>query len=231
LLASNAGLPEGLRYVIGRRQQSVNLLVDVPLYLYGSDLDALADEVELVLESYQATLHEPPVISVEELRTRRAEQGEPLTVDDEAGAAARELCHTAGWEYHERGSGQLAVTLDVPDQFCQAHTYQADHGRFRLHTVLDAPPPPSADSRYAMAAFLLTACRAVRLARATAEPLDGGYEYGWEVCWQTVPTVPQFHCGMSALSMACRMTLRELQALSDAAIASAYMRLRAAGSQ
>jgi hypothetical protein len=150
----------------------------------------------------------------------------PLTIDDDAGETARELCEQTGWAYSERRSGQLAITLDVPDQFIQATAYLVNGREFRLAATLEVPPGLSCASRHAIATFLLTATRMIRLARASIMNDRVSCDHRWEVAWDEIPTTRQFHCGLSALSVACHMTVREVQALCDDSIARAYLRLR-----
>ncbi len=179
-----------------------------------------------------------------------------MTVDDEAGEVIRALCESTGWAYNERGNGQLAITLDVPRQFCQACLYLVGGTEYRLSTTLEMPFEVSRLSRYAMASFLLTASRVVRMARAAtissgtvssgtvssgtissgtissrAASAETVSEYRWEVAWSRPPTPTQFHCGVSTLSLASRLTRQELQSLCDESIAGMYLKLRGSTSQ
>ncbi len=229
LLAQNAQLPCGLCFALEADCRSALLMADLPLH------DCLADGQQVVAQV------QPLWTSLQQQLQQSSECGPadvpgqwplPLTVDEDAGSAAQQLCQSTGWDYYERGSGTLAITLEVSRRFCQAFAYQQASGEFRLSTVLETPPL-SNTSRQAVALFLLAATRAVRMARATMSRDHQARtpEYRWEVTWTALPSRTAFHYGLSALSLACRLTARELPALADEAIAQAYLRLRARDSQ
>jgi hypothetical protein len=145
-------------------------------------------------------------------------------IDDSLGEQTRRLCHQSGWEFYERGNGVLAITLDVPGQFCQAYAY-ASSGSYRVAVTLQQPREVDGPSHRAMAVFLLAATSLVRTARATLVEDPLGQEYRWEVAWPELPATSAFHQGLIALSIACRLTTRELLALADTSIADTYLSL------
>jgi hypothetical protein len=83
------------------------------------------------------------------------------------------------------------------------------------------------NSQYATELLLLWASRAVRMARATATTTDDGTtQYCWEVLLGSAPTSRELDHALTALSVACRMSLREAQALQDKEIARVYLAMQ-----
>ncbi len=226
LLQANAFLPSGTNYGIDARRRGTYLVTDVLVQDDQADVGDLASAVQGWFDAFCSIRATAP--SQRSANSDRSVQPPhtPLTVDHDAGEATRSLCDRTGWTYHERRNGQLAITLDVPEQFCQAQASLVGTRGYRLSTALSMPANVSAKSSHAIAVLLLTASHVVRVARAVALADGNKWAYRWEVVWPRLPTEVQFQSGLSALSIACRMTVGELQALCDRSIAGTYLMLR-----
>jgi len=132
------------------------------------------------------------------------------------------LCEEAGWQFTTRADGRLAVQLDVPGAFCQALTERDDQGGVHLRAWLEGGRPTATASRCAVDVLLLSACRVVRMARAVAGPA----EYCWEITLADPPDALGLDHALSSLSVACRMSAREINVLQDEAIAQRYLTVR-----
>ncbi len=231
LLEGNAFLPPGMHYCINSRRRGTFLAADMLLHAHDTDTSRMVFEVEELFDSFCSTRATAPSDWAARDGSALAGLHAPLTADDDVGELTRSLCHATGWPYHERRSGQLAITLDTPGQFCQAHAHGVGEHEFRLSTTLAIPADASAKSRHAVATFLLTAARVVRMARTVVLSVGNEHEYRWEVAWPRLPAENLFHRGLSALSIACRLSACELQALSDRSIADSYLLLRGCSSR
>jgi hypothetical protein len=74
--------------------------------------------------------------------------------------------------------------------------------------------------------LLLAACGAVRLARAWLSAAGDTPVVGWEAGLPPKPGPRQLDHALTALSAACRLTVREIEALADEALAERYLALR-----
>lgn len=226
LLKSNVFLPHGITYCIGARSRRLFQIADLPLHEGFTEQSQMPVHVQRLFDTFCSTLKTAPSkVSIRDDVSKAGLQ-QPLSVDEAAGEAARKLCEETGWAYSERGNGQLAITLDSPGQFIQAAAYLVDDHEFRLATRLEVLPGVSYTSRHAIATFLLTASRMIRMARASTVDAGVACQHRWEVAWDQIPGAKQFHCGLAALSVACQMTVREIRALCDDSVARAYLELR-----
>jgi len=226
LLSSNAALRHGISYCVGARCRETYQIADFPLRDAGADRSQLLDRARALFDVFCDTLTSYPMTLSVGNEEPLHELRRPLTIDDEAGETARELCDRTGWAYSERGNGQLAITLDAPDQFIQAAAYLVNGHEFRRATTMEVLPGLSCASRHAIATFLLTATRMIRLARASITHDRVSCDHRWEVAWDEIPAARQFHFGLSALSVACQITVREVRGLCGDSVARAYLGLR-----
>ncbi len=226
MLRRNASLPAGVNYCLGLRTLRPMLCGDFALDEQHVNDDDLATQVAAACDAFCQTLAcTDSRLSSDDRQIDELLQ-KPLHVDDDRGEIIRTHCDSAGWTYIERGNGQLAITLDVPDHFCQAYAYRAGEREVRLGTLLDLPSELGPPSRHAVNIFLLTASRRVRMARVAMVGERSDAPYRWEVAWPDLPNVSQFHSGLSALLIACRLSVNELQAFGDESIANSYLQLR-----
>jgi hypothetical protein len=134
------------------------------------------------------------------------------------------LCREAGWPFHERSDGQVAVPLEVPDMYLQAAIRPWDHGLLCVEAPLESLPHAAGGCRAAVGVLLLTACGAVRMVRATARPGETEVEYAWQAVVD--PVAEELRHALAAISVACRLSAREVEALRDQTIAAKYLAVR-----
>jgi hypothetical protein len=120
----------------------------------------------------------------------------------------------------------VRVELRGQRAFLQATLKPEAAGSVRAFVDLAACGSWCAESRWALASLLLSASRAVRLARGFAEERDGVLAGGFEVRFGCPPLPFELASALGALSMACGLTSSEAQVLEDAAVARAYLDLQ-----
>jgi hypothetical protein len=81
-------------------------------------------------------------------------------------------------------------------------------------------------SRRALALYLLTAARELRLVRAYATQAEAGWSCGMQVNLPVAPASEEIDHALAALSMAHRMCAREANVLLDQAAARCYLAVR-----
>jgi hypothetical protein len=206
---------------------SLAMRVDVALQAIDRVLDSSPDALKVA-----ATTRTLPVISTAPEQTTSGAAGSRSDL-------AR-LCAEAGWSCHERAGGRVAVPLDVSGQFCEAMLMAGEQGGVRIEYVLDAGDRSSV-SAAASSLFLLRANRVYRMARlsmtyspARARTADSGEVAGglsgvrfvWDVVLPEPAGPADLNAALSALSVACRGTVRELQVLADDRVAREYLAIQ-----
>lgn len=237
LLRQNVLLPGGLKYTIPLGATSPIIAADLPLdeaVDNRSEIAATCGELRRLLTGKRPRR---PRQRLQELAGD--EPAEPAIEDDVPqvataglGTADRvaELCADAGWSCATRAGGQAVITLDVAGAFHQALATGTGEGRFRLTTELDSVGCPGLVCATAVQLFLLTAASVVRMVRPVCIGGLDAPKYGWEVAWHTFPSAFQLHHALAALSVACRHTAKEAQALGEETIAKHYLRRRGSAS-
>ena len=233
MLRDNAGLAGGAKCGLGEDPRQVTLSAEIPW-----DADAEGDlggRIGQVCAGFRQAAHryaegkaraadpqandEPADEPADDHPADPAAAG-PATDLDLAG-----LCEQAGWPYTRRANGQVTVPLEIRDAFHQA-LHSREGAVNRLSIPLAHPPSGRRTCRKAIEVLLLSACRLVRMARAVASAADGGPEYRWEVALGEEPGPEELRHALSALSVACRLTAREVQALEEEHLAEEYLRVR-----
>lgn len=130
------------------------------------------------------------------------------------------LCREAAWEAHPHGDGTVAITLDVPHSFVQALA-TTDGDRVRLRVELCADVAALSDlCRQALERLLAQ----VRAAMRSVKPVWAGGRAGLEAWLDTTSDPDDLDAALTALSVACRLSVREAQLLSaDEVVARAYL--------
>ena len=78
-----------------------------------------------------------------------------------------------------------------------------------------------------MGVLLLHASHFLRMVRAAARAAEAGTVYGWEVVLDPEAGAPELQHALAALSVACRLSAREVPALEqDDGLARRYLTLR-----
>ena len=131
-----------------------------------------------------------------------------------------------GWPLSQRSGRESVVQLDVPGEFCQALVEVGDDNAVRLVTLLGDLAETGGHCQWAQAALLLEAAHWVRLARPVVIWSDTKAVCQWQSVMEDAPAAWHLQRALAALSVACRITLREWQALADESIAHKYLAVR-----
>ena len=203
LLRWNAVLPPGTRFA-----RPARLRAEIPV---AGELDA-APRIRDACAGFSAgaaLLHgEDPA--------RREEPGEAVP-------GMAEACQEAGWRAVERANGRVAVDLGV-------HALEAlvepARGGVRLFVELGSAAALGGSSRQAVAALLIEASGAVRMARPAAAEIPGEEKLSWEVVFGSAPCASELGHALSALAVASAISCREARALAAEELAGRYLATR-----
>jgi hypothetical protein len=224
MLAANARLPGGVKFVLAD---------DPPRPLLAAELPLLADD-DFELGDRVGQLCRGLRQGARQWRHPLADAGK-LPGNTRRSAAAQvenrfeEICRESGWTISRRASGRFAVRLDVREAFYQALIEPAEEG-CRLCVALGQSVPDVDVCRRASGVLLLSACGVVRMAAATIVPGDVARQYRWEAALAAASRPKEWDHALSALTIACQTTAMELGALEEPALAEAYLQLRGMGS-
>jgi hypothetical protein len=135
-----------------------------------------------------------------------------------------EQSQATGWRHSRRGE-RILVELDVADLGTQADLVLRDRGRLDVTVELargEFVEPVSG----AISLLMLSASHAVHMVRAAVAGEGSELVWRWEVGWEQLPGVFEFTHGLAALSVACRLTVREARALEEEGLARQYLAVR-----
>lgn len=225
MLRDNGDLSGGAKFGLGEARSRVMLSAEIP---WEADDEAnLCGRVGQVCSGFRQAARR-----FADGKAPAAAQPEADEIADHESATEQaadfdlaDLCEQAGWPFARRASGQIAVELEVRDGFHQAF-HSREGSTHRLRVELGRFGSDRRNCRKAVHALLLSASGVVRMARAAAAPADGGLEYRWEVLLGEEPNAWELRRALSALSVACRLTAREVQALEDESIARDFLSVR-----
>jgi hypothetical protein len=232
MLLLNATLPGGAKFSLGDHSSEAMLSAELPVQEQEEEggepvwLDQWIGEACVGLRQGAlkwSILNAQSADTVSSLGADRRS-----TVDTTAEGRLTELCERAGWSFTTRASGQVAIRLDVRDAFCQALLAPKVGKMQRLRVSLGMATSTEGETPQAVHLLLLSASRLVRFARASAAPAGDATEYRWEAVLPADYTVETLGHALGALSVACQLTARELQAMEDRKIAREYLALRGA---
>jgi hypothetical protein len=225
LLGQNGELDAGAKFTLADDPLRLYVSAEIPLDEDQADLGA---GVARICEGFRQAAEK---FAAGQRPSDANPDGVPLAgIEEPCGALDRErlaLCEEAGWPLARRAGDQVAIELDVPGSFCQALVQPK--GERGLHLRVDLATVPSAcdAGRHAIGALLLHASHLVRMARATSRTAGGDTVYRWEVSLDRGAGVRAVQHALSALSVACRLTAREIQVFEqDQSIARGYLVLR-----
>jgi hypothetical protein len=228
MLAANARLPGGVKFVLAD---------DPPRAMLAAEIPFLADQDEdedLELDDRIGRLCRGLRRGALGWRYRIAEPDEFLGAVHRPAPAARaerrfeEICRELGWTVSRRGNGRLAVRLDLREAFYQAQVEATDEG-LRLCVALEQSVADVDVCRRAADVLLLSACGAVRMAAATVVEGEASRQYRWEAAFAAAAQPTEWGHALSALTIACQATAAELGALEDPVLAETYLQLRGMG--
>ena len=231
LFSQNGSLPGRLKFVVPPHSMAPAVAADLPMDEEGDGQGEIAATCGELHELLKRQHGRRPAGRGKKKTARRAPAkaanvaDSPLTQtgDQVPAEGVAQLCAETGWTCTQRSDGQPAITLDVTGAFHQALAASTPDGSVRLAVALDVADSLPPVCRTAVQLFLLTASRVIRMVRATGSIDPSLPAYRWEVAWSETPSAFQFHHGLSALSVACRHTAREVEALGDEEIAKQYL--------
>jgi hypothetical protein len=169
-------------------------------------------------------------MAVAVLNARKLVEKEPLVSPPASASLIEEVsktCAQAGWQCAKRDNGQLAVPLELSDDFCQAQaiirrerevSFIADilalDARSKLASCLEA-----------VDVLLLRASARTPMVRAIAQT-NGKVTFGAESFVVGPFSQEHIHHALCALSTFCQHTRKEVKALhEDQGIAEAYLEI------
>lgn len=142
----------------------------------------------------------------------------------DCGAGLGELLRETSWASTERGPNDFSVELDQGSA-AKARIRMRKSGVVLSLELIRANALAEVNRR-ALAEFLLTASSGLRMVRACAAELDGGWSFGMQVSLPSMPAAEEIDHGLAALSLAYRMCARETSVLLDDAAARCYLAAR-----
>ncbi len=161
------------------------------------------------------------------------------TVCEPSGVASRDaveradlarLCGESGWPYEQRSGESVSVDLEVSGRaFYQAIVSHqpSDRIRLRVDLVRGGEVAGAEQHKLAVAVLLLSVNGVVRMARGVIRQMDQRFSAGFEASLSRRPSLAEFVHALSALSIACDMCGREVEALmEDAELARSFLEIR-----
>ena len=207
----NAGLAGLAKFVLAPGRSAVRLQAEIPL---DRTVD-LAAHIRLASAGICG--------GAAHIRGGRIRKTADAAEDEAKPLDLRALCDVAGWACTPRSETRLAAALDVPGGFHQAIVEEAAGLGIRAGADLAEAQGPGGPSREAIARLLLRAGSAVRMVRPAAEAAGDRTLLRWEAVLGARPGPQELRHALAALSMACRLTAREVEMLQDPAAARAYL--------
>ncbi len=140
------------------------------------------------------------------------------------------LCGESGWPYEQRSGESVSVDLEVSGRaFYQAIVSHqpSDRIRLRVDLVRGGEVAGAEQHKLAVAVLLLSVNGVVRMARGVIRQMDQRFSAGFEASLSRRPSLAEFVHALSALSIACDMCGREVEALmEDAELARSFLEIR-----
>jgi len=213
LLERNGRLGGWSKFALGPGRRHPHLRAEIPL----TDGVVLRQRLQEACEGLREGQHADAAPAAESVA---------LDVSDEKQSPSwPALLAEAGWTFSERTAGRLLVDLDVPGRWHRARVDAGGERDVRLAVEIGGGKAVAPLARQALGVLLLSANRAVRLARSAVEA-GGATEAVFEVPFGTPPSAAELDLALSALSVACRLFDREARALEDENVARRYLELQ-----
>ena len=215
LIRRNACLPGGIKYVL-QNGSDLELRAEIAVD-EGTDITDPLRRTWLALSQVALLQNASPDGAAANL-PEVTEAGRRLTHEE-----MKRLCVDAKWPVNERASG-VAVTLEARG-FWQALVEETPGG-VRVSADLVGPQSLSETACEAMALFLLSAGRTIRMVRPVGVTRDGASRVQFEACLPLPLSTDDLHHALAALSVACSLCGREIPLLADEAAAQEYILVR-----
>lgn len=209
-LRRNAILPSGAKLLLRAGEEHVFLRLGGPRFGRGDDGQSpggLLGDLDCALARLKQAEVAPAVAQ---------------PVDPDHAAALGKRLAACGFPAVVHRDNRILVQLDVPPEFVQANVEPLSDGVRLAVELADAvalEPAP----RLAVGLLLLTTCGAVELARAVLSPAG---KPGWEVLLEGEPGDDELSEALAALSVACRLSVREARLLTGCRAAGCYLMIR-----
>ena len=138
----------------------------------------------------------------------------------------------AGWACEDRGEGRIDVSLEGDRTRATARVEPRGGGLCLWTPVARSVRSNDEDRTNAVALFLLHTAHRLRAVRAVARHERGKQEaaVGWEARLPLEPESGEIDRALSALTVACQLSAREVEALSTPALSCHYLTQRGARS-
>jgi hypothetical protein len=216
----NPRLPGGCRVVFDPRHSDVHLREDIPV-VDGIDVSTACDRAITDLVAARNVL-------ATKGRPRTAGAGRPRPSRDvaERTDTLESICGAAGWRYAERDGGRGVVTLELAHGAVPARLDARGESNYRASAQAARYPALSEAGRRAVAVLMLTVNGIVRFVRAGIEQSADGLSAFFERRFCELPSPAVLDAALSALSVACGLCGRELQALENDDVARQYLATR-----
>ncbi len=218
MLEWNAGLGDVAKFVLNPDGRKVFLRSEIP-WCGGDGVSAPLDEALAGIRHGLALVHG-------ETRGGLRPVLKESDVGEETAMRLERVAKETGWPFVVRGPGKVAFDLETSGTYQQALLETGSGGAVRLATELLLRDSLHEESREALGVLLLTACGAVRMARAAVDRSEELTAVRFEVCFPVLPDTDDLTRALAALSVACRLCAREAAALDDVRVARSYLAVR-----
>ncbi len=222
LLVAGCSLPPLVRLALtcaADRAMSVRLVAD----LEAGECDDWPSRVTGVLEALMA--------SVPGLHPARLDDRDPEP-ESRPPESVSEAIREAGWACEDRGEGGCDISLDGDRIRATARVEARGEGLCLWAPVARNVRPGHEDCTDAIALFLLRTAHRLRAVRAAFREEPGKPEaaVGWEARLPGRPESEEIDRALAALTVACQLSVREVEALFTPALARHYLTQRGARS-
>lgn len=211
LLGLNATLPAGCKYALAG----------------ASDLRVRAEQPEPAepdVVARMAEVEEGFVAAADQLGVAETAKHSGAKASSDAPAPElASLCREAGWLFKERSDGALLVDLGVSGSYVTA-LVEARVSGIAIETIVVTEHPDAAACRAALAALLLRANGAFRMARAVFHSADGDCQALFEAPLPAAASAVEFGMALGAVAVAAQHCAVAAQMLAaDERLARAYL--------
>ncbi len=224
LVKINATLDGSAKIALAPGRSGVTLIRELRL-----DQEESADET---IDSSLAIPVREALHDIDEASDKIRGDGNPAAPVDQFVPDQIDLCELsqlAGWPCNRRAEGRVAVQLDIPGSYAQAILRPGP----RIHAVVDLTSSESLSprSRQAIGMLLLQVAGHVRWVRGAVHAGAAGETPVLEGKTGSRPSTAELNQLLAALSVAARMTFRELPALASEDVAEKYLSIRGCSPQ